>query len=221
MSIDDALLKVNEILPKLPPVVGQRVRLLVDVWDDGQDHHPPGYLAHKGEILIVRAFREGSELPVGVSHEQVTDNYFVVALNEIEQVSGEVSDSQSKAEGERVVFGNDVERALDADAESDTQGLPQTIVVHGRRYTGAYRKKIRGWPGKVHVLTCEQCTKKVAFADSTRQSIDEARTAGAVVRVMCDQCFETTGLASPEVVTDRQAEELETISKRIEKRHQN
>jgi hypothetical protein len=38
---------------------GQQVKPLKDIWDDGQDHHPAGYLAHKGETLIVRAFDKG------------------------------------------------------------------------------------------------------------------------------------------------------------------
>lgn len=63
--------------------LGQKVKLLKDVWDDGQDHHPPGYLARKGEILIVRALDRGHEFPVCVSHEEVTDRSFRVALDEI------------------------------------------------------------------------------------------------------------------------------------------
>jgi hypothetical protein len=66
------------------PAKGQRVRLLKDIWDDGQDHHPPGYLAHKGEVLIVRAFDRGHEFPVCISHKRITDKSFRVALDEIE-----------------------------------------------------------------------------------------------------------------------------------------
>ena len=64
--------------------VGQRIRLLADIWDDGADHHPPGYLAHRGEKLIVRKVDPGSEFPICVSHKGRTDNSFRVALNEIE-----------------------------------------------------------------------------------------------------------------------------------------
>lgn len=64
--------------------VGQRVILLEDIWDDGCDnHHPPGYFAHRGEELIVRAVDPGHEFPVCVSHEQITDNSFRVSVNEI------------------------------------------------------------------------------------------------------------------------------------------
>ena len=62
------------------------MRLLADVWDDGADHHPPGYLARKGEILIVRAFDTGHELPVRVSHEHITDRSFRVAVSEVKGV---------------------------------------------------------------------------------------------------------------------------------------
>lgn len=63
--------------------VGQHVRLLADIWDDGQDHHPPGYLARSGEVLIVRAVDTGHEMPLCISHEHITDRSFRVALNEI------------------------------------------------------------------------------------------------------------------------------------------
>lgn len=62
---------------------GARVILLEDVWDDGQDHHPPGYLARRGEELIVRGYDPGHELPILVSHEEVTDQSFRVKSNEI------------------------------------------------------------------------------------------------------------------------------------------
>lgn len=64
--------------------VDQRVRLLKDIWDDGADHHPPGYLAMRGEILVVRRIDEGHELPFCISHASVLDNYFRVKADEIE-----------------------------------------------------------------------------------------------------------------------------------------
>jgi hypothetical protein len=30
-----------------------KIRITKDVWDDGQDHHPPVLLARKGEVLNV------------------------------------------------------------------------------------------------------------------------------------------------------------------------
>lgn len=62
---------------------GDRVRLLADIWDDGQDHHPPGYLARRGEVVIVRKVDSGHEFPFCVSHEQVTNQSFRVGANEI------------------------------------------------------------------------------------------------------------------------------------------
>lgn len=63
--------------------VGQKVKLLKDIFDDGADHHPPSYLARKGEVLIVRSIRPRT-FPVYISHEHITDNSFGVALGEIE-----------------------------------------------------------------------------------------------------------------------------------------
>ena len=47
--------------------VGDKVRMLVDIWDDGADHHPPGWLARKGEILLVKAISGYGG--VAVAHE--------------------------------------------------------------------------------------------------------------------------------------------------------
>lgn len=67
------------------PAVNDRVRLTEDIWDDGCDnHHPPGYFAQRGEVLIVRSLDPGHEHPVLISHEHITDNSFRVALSEIE-----------------------------------------------------------------------------------------------------------------------------------------
>lgn len=209
------------------PEIGSSVRLLIDVWDDGADHHPPGYIARENEIVIVRGVSKtgGSDhsagWPIQVSHAEVTDNYFRVARHEIEIVPVPSSDSPATFEGERVSFGTDTTRALDSAAESDIQCLPQVFIVHGRRLTGSYRKKLRGWPGKVHTVICEECKRKIALAESTKQSVDEARASGATVRIMCDNCYERLGVGGAEVVTDAQAQELETISKRLEKRNTN
>lgn len=37
--------------------VGGRVRLLKDIWDGGEDHHPPGWIAQSGEVLIIKEVR--------------------------------------------------------------------------------------------------------------------------------------------------------------------
>jgi hypothetical protein len=61
--------------------VGDKVRLTRDIWDDGEDHHPPGYLAKKGEVLIVRKVNIRS---LSVSHEHIADSAFRVLLDEVE-----------------------------------------------------------------------------------------------------------------------------------------
>jgi hypothetical protein len=68
--------------------VGDKVKMLSDIWDDGQDHHPPGYLARRGEVLIVRKLDPGHEFPVLISHKEITDQSFRVGVNEIEKVNG-------------------------------------------------------------------------------------------------------------------------------------
>ena len=51
--------------------VGDKIKLKKDIWDDGEDHHPPGWLAVKNEVLIVKAVREKS---LAVAHDNVEDN---------------------------------------------------------------------------------------------------------------------------------------------------
>jgi hypothetical protein len=60
---------------------GDRVRLVKDIYDDGEDHHPPGYCARRDEIVIVRVVREKA---IAVSHESVTDSAFVIYPGEFE-----------------------------------------------------------------------------------------------------------------------------------------
>lgn len=67
-------------------VEGDRVKLLESIWDDGADHHPAGYYAHEGEVLIVRKVDPGHEFPYCISHEEITDRSFRVAAKEIEKV---------------------------------------------------------------------------------------------------------------------------------------
>ena len=37
--------------------VGGRVRLLKSIYDDGEDHHPPGWIADAGDVLNVKEVR--------------------------------------------------------------------------------------------------------------------------------------------------------------------
>jgi hypothetical protein len=57
---------ISPVLSTAGLCVGGRVRLLSSIYDDGEDHHPPGYLAYHGEVLIVKEVR-GDVL--AVAHE--------------------------------------------------------------------------------------------------------------------------------------------------------
>lgn len=62
--------------------IGSKVRLLKNIWDDGDDsHHPPGYLAMSGEVMVVRSVNPHS---LSVSHAHITDRTFAVYEGEWE-----------------------------------------------------------------------------------------------------------------------------------------
>lgn len=63
-----------------PVSVGDQVQLTKSIWDDGEDHHPPGWLALAGEVLIVKAVRGDA---LAVAHEGA-DGAFLVRPNEYE-----------------------------------------------------------------------------------------------------------------------------------------
>lgn len=51
-----------------------KVRLIKDIWDDGADHHPSGYIARKGEVLnVLESFNLGYE----VAHDGRTMGFYV------------------------------------------------------------------------------------------------------------------------------------------------
>lgn len=59
-----------------------RIRLKEDIYDDGADHHPPGILARKGDVVEVREF-----LSVGVAHRGAPPGQaFIVRVGEHEPV---------------------------------------------------------------------------------------------------------------------------------------
>jgi len=72
------------------PSVGEEshVRLLIDIYDDGDDHHPPCSLGRAGEVLIVRTLRKEG---IGVSHEGIVDRVFVVFPGEYEPLSADAA----------------------------------------------------------------------------------------------------------------------------------
>lgn len=70
--------------------IGTSLRLTDDIWDDGGDCHPPGYIAYKGEIVIVRKiWNEGKNgQRIYASHANITDNSFLLYPNEFEVIGG-------------------------------------------------------------------------------------------------------------------------------------
>lgn len=76
--------------------IGDKVKLLKDIIDHGDDCHPPGYFGQKGEILIIRKISENISLdfwPIYISHEEITDNSFGVMPDEIEKIEEITNDS--------------------------------------------------------------------------------------------------------------------------------
>lgn len=51
--------------------VGDKVELTQSIYDDGEDHYPPGYLGLKGDIVIIKTIYPHGHL--AVHHEDVTD----------------------------------------------------------------------------------------------------------------------------------------------------
>ena len=62
--------------------VGDKIRTLTSIWDDGADCHPPGYLASAGEVLVVRKI---SDRWICVSHDDITDSSFCIHPGEWER----------------------------------------------------------------------------------------------------------------------------------------
>ena len=68
--------------------IGQRVKVIADIYEPPDDHSPGGYCARKGDIVVARSIRPNGEWPVSVSHEDRTDgNTFSIGLNEIEEMN--------------------------------------------------------------------------------------------------------------------------------------
>jgi hypothetical protein len=67
--------------------VGDKVRLLKPIWDDGADAYPSGYIAEAGDVVIVRAVKVSKFWDLYVSHEEITDNSFGVNFDEVKRVT--------------------------------------------------------------------------------------------------------------------------------------
>jgi hypothetical protein len=66
--------------------VGTELTLLKDIDEPPCGDSPGGRLATKGDRLIIRRIYSRSTWPISVSHLDVTDSTFDVALNEVETV---------------------------------------------------------------------------------------------------------------------------------------
>lgn len=73
--------------------IGQRAKLTKDIYDDGEDHHPPGYLGLEGDIVEIREIRQRTadpeaEVSYVVAHPEVKEGGFVVQPEEIQLTEG-------------------------------------------------------------------------------------------------------------------------------------
>lgn len=64
--------------------VGDKLKVTAGVYDDGEDHHPPGYIALPGDVVFVRDISHGGKggERIYVSHEGVTDKMFLIYRHE-------------------------------------------------------------------------------------------------------------------------------------------
>lgn len=51
--------------------VGDKVTLTKSIYDDGEDHHPPKWIALSGETVLIKTIYDNGKL--AVHHEDVTD----------------------------------------------------------------------------------------------------------------------------------------------------
>ena len=66
--------------------VGDKVQLVKSIYDDGADHHPPGWIAYLDEIVIVKQVKENGYL--SVAHEG-NKGSFIIFPDEYEILRGE------------------------------------------------------------------------------------------------------------------------------------
>lgn len=92
----------------------QRVRLLKDIFDDGEDHHPPGFYGRKGDVVVVRVLHA-----IGVSHEG-REGEFIVRGGEFEPITTPFETNDIARDAARYRFlrqpGNAIVYAKDRDA---------------------------------------------------------------------------------------------------------
>ena len=57
------------------PVEGSKLILIRDIYDDGEDHHPPSFLAYTGEVVVVKTVWGSGRL--AVAHEGNTGAFSI------------------------------------------------------------------------------------------------------------------------------------------------
>ena len=129
-----------------------RVRLLKDIYDDGQDHHPPGHIGHKGDLVVIHSIQTAV-----VSHNG-TGHGFVVHDGELELQAADVQTAHPTIFKDEH-FWQTVEQRPAFEAWAKDTGLDLT------RGTGIYmndatRSAWMGWSAHIgHKIRPEETTR--------------------------------------------------------------
>jgi hypothetical protein len=71
------------IVPR-PPRIGDTIRITKDIYWDGEDCHPPGFIAYKGDTMYVKRLRGFN---VMASHSVMESQTILVQQEEYEIVN--------------------------------------------------------------------------------------------------------------------------------------
>lgn len=82
IQLEEAIASIDEFNTQFMFFVGMSLIINKSIYDYGADHHPPGYIAYRGEVVIIRDI-DCSGINIAVSHPHVKDNSFVVSLDEV------------------------------------------------------------------------------------------------------------------------------------------
>jgi hypothetical protein len=99
-------------------------------------------------------------------------------------------------------------------AEIPAEFRPVDCWIQARRWTRAYKRLMKTWPGRVHLTNCWKCKLSCAIAESSQQELVKAAERGQRYEVICDVCFEADlGADTPVGTTEGQAAEISRISR--------
>lgn len=59
---------------------GTKLQVIRDIYDNGEDHHPPGYVSLTGDIVY--ALRDSTSARVVVSHIEGSSTGFIITRDE-------------------------------------------------------------------------------------------------------------------------------------------